>query len=135
MTDTWGFLFVCIGLFCVYLEGLFDTHRYITLIGYMRNTAKYLKIHLGEYLTLDLGEIATKPVVHQPLQAECECQRFASTSEQSVPPADAAIAGRKHDISSLRLSGPIGRDRSPAEQHTPKRLSIQSELLRKYNVT
>ena len=32
-------------VFCVYLEGLFDTHRYLTLLGYIKippNTTKYI---------------------------------------------------------------------------------------------
>ena len=45
MTDTWDFFVACIGLFLrVSLEGLFDTHRYMTLLGYIKilqNTAKY----------------------------------------------------------------------------------------------
>ena len=36
--------------FCVYLEGLFDAHQYMTLLGYMQNTSKCINIHLGGYL-------------------------------------------------------------------------------------
>ena len=58
------FLYVSV-FFCVYLDGFSDTHRYMTLLGYMQNTAKYSKIQqntFGEILTLDLGEIAPKPM-------------------------------------------------------------------------
>ena len=50
-------------VFCVYLEGLFDTHRYLTLLGYF--TSKYhqiLRNTFGGIQTPHLGEIATKPL-------------------------------------------------------------------------
>ena len=72
--DTWpihgDFFLVCIGLFLrVSLEGLFDTHRYMTLLGYIKihqNTTKYSKIHFGGIHTLDLGEIEPRPARARP---------------------------------------------------------------------
>ena len=66
MTDTWGF-FGMYRSFFVYLDGLFDTHRYMTLLGYTHHT-KYSKIHqntFGGIHTLDLGGIATKPLLRR----------------------------------------------------------------------
>ena len=44
--------------------GLFDTHRYMTLLEYIKilqNTTKYSKIHLGEYIPHIWGKSRPSP--------------------------------------------------------------------------
>ena len=79
-TDTWPILgffcdryFACI---CVYLEGLFDTHRYLTLIGYFKippNTTKYFWGNTDPTFGGNLTQARRRPYARRPDRVYMYC--------------------------------------------------------------
>ena len=65
--------FACI---CVYLEGLFDTHRYLTLIGYFKippNTTKYFWGNTDPTFGGNLTQARRRPYARRPDRVYMYC--------------------------------------------------------------
>ena len=78
--NTWPilgfFLWSVSVVFCVYLEGLFDTHRYLTLIGYFKippNTTKYFWGNTDPTFGGNLTQARRRPYARRPDRVYMYC--------------------------------------------------------------